>query len=62
MPYIYINTKLQNICKISINKDLNQFWNNIQNVNLIIPDQNWSNNYSDESRNSFVSFMLSKLN
>lgn len=59
---IYINTKLQNICKISINKDLNQFWNNIQNVNLIIPDQNWSNNYSDESRNSFVSFMLSKLN
>lgn len=55
---IYINTKLENICKISINKDLNQFWNNIQNVNLIIPDQNWSNNYSDESRNSFVSFML----
>lgn len=45
-----------------MNKDLNQFWNNIQNVNLMIPDQNWSNNYSDESRNSFVSFMLSKLN
>lgn len=45
-----------------MNKDLNQFWNNIQNVNLMIPDQNCSNNYSDESRNSFVSFMLSKLN